>query len=79
MWDDVFGFSNNGKTYNIDLLMTLRAYVFLKEEYPSTTPFLKYEKKLDKYRLQVTVNNMAPIERFIKGLEGEVEKVKQDQ
>jgi hypothetical protein len=46
--------------------------VFLKEEYPMTTPFLKYNKKRDKYRLRVTVNNMAPIERFMKGLEGEI-------
>lgn len=70
---DVFGFASNGDQFEVELLMSLRAYVFLKEEYPATTPYLKYDKRLDQYRLKVKVNNMAPVERFIKGLEGEVE------
>lgn len=70
---DVFGFASNGEQFEVELLMSLRAYVFLKEEYPATTPYLKYDKRLDQYRLKVKVNNMAPVERFIKGLEGEVE------
>jgi predicted DNA-binding transcriptional regulator YafY len=73
---DVFGFANNGKEHKVDMRLSLRAYVFLKEEYPLTTPYLKYDKKLDQYRFQVTVNNLAPVERFVKGLEGEVFGVK---
>jgi proteasome accessory factor C len=69
---DVFGFGESGETYPIDLWLSLRAYVFIKEEYPLTIPHLKYDKKQDKYRLQVIVNNRAPIDRFMKGLEGEV-------
>ena len=69
---DVFGFGESGQTYPVDLWLSLRAYVFLKEEYPLTIPYLKYDKKQDKYRLKVTVNNKSPIERFVKGLEGEV-------
>jgi predicted DNA-binding transcriptional regulator YafY len=69
---DVFGFGSSGQTYPVDLWLSLRAFVFLKEEYPLTIPYLKYDKKQDKYRLKVTVNNKSPIERFVKGLEGEV-------
>ena len=69
---DVFGFARDGEQYEVKLLMSLRAYVFLKEEYPLTASFLKYEKEFDKYKLEVKVNNMAPIQRFVKGLEGEV-------
>jgi predicted DNA-binding transcriptional regulator YafY len=69
---DVFGFGGSGQTHDVDLWLSLRAYVFLKEEYPLTTPYLKYDKKRDQYRLQVTVNNLAPVQRFVKGLEGEV-------
>lgn len=70
---DVFGFAESGQTHQVDLWLSLRAYVFLKEEYPLTIPFLKYDKKRDQCRLQVSVNNLAPVERFVKGLEGEVE------
>ncbi len=69
---DVFGFGESGHTHEVNMLLSLRAYVFLKEEYPLTIPYLKYDKKRDQYRLQVTVNNLAPVERFVNGLEGEV-------
>lgn len=69
---DVFGFGKSGQLHQIDLYLSLRAFVFLKEEYPLTIPFLKYNKKRAQYRLKVTVNNRAPVDRFVKGLEGEV-------
>ena len=69
---DVFGFGKSGQLHQIDLHLSLRAYVFLKEEYPLTIPYLKYDKKRDQYRLQVSVNNLAPVQRFVNGLVGEV-------
>jgi len=72
---DVFGFGESGQTHEVHMWLSLRAYVFLKEEYPLTIPYLKYDKKRDQYRLQVTVNNLAPVQRFVKGLEGEVFEV----
>ena len=69
---DVFGFGNSGQIHKIDLYLSLRAYVFLKEEYPLTIPYLSYDKKRDQYRLQVEVNNLAPVQRFVNGLAGEV-------
>jgi predicted DNA-binding transcriptional regulator YafY len=72
---DVFGFGGSGQTHDVAMWLSLRAYVFLKEEYPLTIPYLKYDKKRDQYRLQVTVNNLAPVQRFVNGLEGEVFEV----
>jgi len=72
---DVFGFGESGQTHDVHMWLSLRAYVFLKEEYPLTLPYLKYDKKRDQYRFQVTVNNLAPVQRFVKGLEGEVFEV----
>lgn len=72
---DIFGFAANGQRHEIKLAMSLRAYLFLKEEYPRSIPFLKYDKASERYLLQVTVNSMLPIERFMKGLEGEVERI----
>lgn len=69
---DVFGFAKGTKLFNVDLWLSLRAFVFLKEEYPNTVPYLKFDKKSNRYRLLVTVNNLAPVERFIKGLEEEI-------
>jgi len=72
---DVFGFGGSSQTHDVAMWLSLRAYVFLKEEYPLTIPYLKYDKKRDQYRLQVTVNNLAPVQRFVNGLEGEVFEV----
>ncbi len=69
---DVFGFAMNEQQHQVDLWLSLRAYLFLKEEYPNTVHYLKYDKRRKQYRFVVTVNNLAPVERFIKGLEGEI-------
>jgi proteasome accessory factor C len=70
---DVFGFAKNGEnTFKIDLYLSLRAYVLLKEEYPNTIPYLKFDRKKVQYRLVVAVNNLAPVVRFIKGLGDEI-------
>jgi proteasome accessory factor C len=74
---DIFGFAPNGQSKRIYLLLSLRAYVFLKEEYPLSIPYISYDKKSDKYKLKATVNSLLPVERFVKGLSGEVEVILQ--
>lgn len=69
---DIFGFAAQGEKYPVRLEMSLRAYLFLKEEFPKAIPFLKQDKKRDKYILETEVNSLLPVERFMKGLEGEV-------
>jgi predicted DNA-binding transcriptional regulator YafY len=68
---DVFGFSFSGETFPIQLELDLKQVLLLKEQYPSTAPFIHYNAKKNCYELKVQVNDMKPIERFIRGIESE--------
>lgn len=71
---DVFGFSNkNGEKFIVELSISLRAYILLKEEYPKIEKFVKKEKYSERYSVKVEVNNPKPISRFILGLNEEIE------
>jgi predicted DNA-binding transcriptional regulator YafY len=71
---DVFGFTEwNGEKFDIQLRLSLRAYVILKEEYPAVIPFIKLEPNKNRYLLTCSINNPKPITRFILGLSDEVE------
>jgi hypothetical protein len=70
---DVFGFANIGnKKIKVDLMLNLRAYVILKEEYPMVIPFIKLDNKNKNYRLVLEVNDPKPITRFVLGLLDEI-------
>jgi proteasome accessory factor C len=70
---DAFGFSNIGiKKIKVDLMLNLRAYVILKEEYPMVIPFIKQDNKNKTYRLELEVNDPKPITRFVLGLLDEI-------
>ena len=70
---DVFGFHENGKSYEVNLLLTLRACVMLKEEYPAAAEFIKPVKGTKKFRFKAVVYDMKPAKRFVAGLPDEVE------
>lgn len=71
---DVFGFSEkNGKKLSVELSLSLRAYILLKEQYPKTEKYIIKDKKTEKYYLKVEVNNPKPIKRFILGLKDEID------
>lgn len=71
---DIFGFTEyNGEKFDIQLRLSLRAYVILKEEYPSVIPFIKLEHNKNTYFLSCSINNPKPITRFILGLSDEVD------
>ncbi len=71
---DVFGFSKlNGKWFLVELHLTFRAYVLLKETYPKVEKHIKKNKNADGYILKIDVNNPKPIVRFILGLIDEIE------
>ena len=67
---DVFGFSYSGETYSIQLELDLKQVLLLKEQYPSTAPFIHYNQRRNSYELKVQVNDLQPIERFMRGMEG---------
>lgn len=71
---DAFGFSaKNGEKYAVELVISLRAYVLLKEEYPKIEHCIKKVMNTEVYHLQVEVNNPKPIVRFILGLLDDIE------
>ena len=71
---DVFGFSErNGEKFIVELSLSLRAYILLKEQYPKTEKYIIKDKKSEKYYLKVEVNNPKPIKRFILGLKDEID------
>jgi proteasome accessory factor C len=71
---DIFGFSElNGEKFDIELRLTLRAYLILKEEYPLVQPYVKKEPNKETYLLKCNVNNPKAITRFILGFPDDVE------
>ena len=71
---DAFGFSKlNGKTFQVELTLTLKAYILLKEEYPKIEKHIEKDKKSEIYILKIEVNNPKPITRFILGLKDDIE------
>jgi hypothetical protein len=71
---DVFGFSYSGETYPIKLELDLKQVLLLKEQYPLTAPFIHYNQRKNNFELKVQVNDLKPIERFMKGI-GEERKI----
>jgi predicted DNA-binding transcriptional regulator YafY len=66
---DAFGFSFTGEEHNIELDLSLKGFLLLKDQYPLTIPYIKYNSKTDIYELKIKVNDPKPIQRFMKGLE----------
>jgi hypothetical protein len=71
---DVFGFNDSGEKFSIKLKLSMRAMLFLKDDYPATADFLT-EQKDGSWLLNVEVNSMEPVERIVRGMPGEVEMV----
>jgi predicted DNA-binding transcriptional regulator YafY len=70
---DAFGFVNiDDQKLKVDLLLNLRAYVILKQEYPMVVPYIKIDNKNKTYRLTIEVNNLKPITRFVLGFLDEI-------
>jgi len=69
---DAFGFSFQDEQHEVELDLSLKAYLLLKDEYPLTIPYVKYNPKKDLYELKIQVNNLKPIQRFMRGLEVDV-------
>jgi proteasome accessory factor C len=63
----------NGLPFDIDIRLNLRAFVLLKQEYPTVVPFVKQEPKTNNYRLKMSINNPKPVVRFVLGLLDDVE------
>ena len=72
---DVFGFNDSGEQFSIKLKLSMRAMLFLKDDYPGTADFLT-EQKDGSWLLDVKVNSMEPVDRIARGLPEEVQILK---
>jgi proteasome accessory factor C len=72
---DIFGFTGDANTW-IELKLTLRAYLLLREEYPLSIPYT--EKGENEYYFRAPVANFEGIGRFVMGLLDEIKVVGPD-
>jgi predicted DNA-binding transcriptional regulator YafY len=64
---DVFGFAFSGVKHPVNLELTLKQYLLLKNDFPMTVPHFKFNPKKDLYELNIEVNDLTPVERFLRG------------
>lgn len=72
---DVFGFNDSGEKFPIKLVMSMRAMLWLKDDYSETASYIK-ERSDGKWLLEVEVNSMEPVNRIVRSMPGEVEVVR---
>ena len=64
---DVFGFNDSGEKFPIKLKMSMRAMLWLKDDYPETGPFIQ-EGSDGNWLLAVEVNSMDPVNRIVRSM-----------
>jgi predicted DNA-binding transcriptional regulator YafY len=72
---DIFGFQGKSINKEIELQMTMRAYLVLKEEYPMSAAFIKPIPEMGKYYFKANVQSFQAPGRFVLGFLEEVQVV----
>lgn len=71
---DVFGFTErNGEKFEVELQLSLRAYILFKEANASLEKYITKIENSNLYLLKVNVNNPKPIISLIRGFKDELE------
>jgi predicted DNA-binding transcriptional regulator YafY len=70
---DIFGFQGKSMNKEIELEMSMRAYLLLKEEYPMSTAFIKPIPDTGKYYFKANVQSFQAPGRFVLGFLEEVQ------
>jgi len=70
---DIFGFQGKSMTKEIELQMSMRAYLLLKEEYPMSAAFIKQIPDTGKYHFKASVQSFKAPGRFVLGFIEEVD------
>lgn len=71
---DVFGFSDSGEKYNVKLLLSMRAQLWIKDDYPETSTYLK-DLGNGSWLLEVEVFNMEPVNRIIRSMPKDIQLI----
>lgn len=69
---DPFGFTRKDEEYSIELHLSMRAALLLKEEYPMTLEHIRLLEKQGFYSFKAKVYDLRPVARFILGLSQEI-------
>lgn len=63
---DVFGYAYENRQYPVELQLSLKAAVLLKEAHPMCAPLIKQEGgHQNRYRFKATVHHLEPVTRFV--------------
>ena len=49
--------------------LPLKQFLLLKNDFPMTAPHFKFNAKKDLYELTIEVNDLGPLERFLRGMD----------
>jgi predicted DNA-binding transcriptional regulator YafY len=70
---DVFGFTErNGKKFEVELQLSLRAYILFKEANSGLEKYITKIEDTDFYLLRININNPKPIVSLIRGFKDEI-------
>jgi predicted DNA-binding transcriptional regulator YafY len=64
---DIFGFNDTGESHHIRLHLSMRAMLWLRDDYPSSINFIK-EDEVGQWILEVEVFSMEPVNRIIRSM-----------
>jgi predicted DNA-binding transcriptional regulator YafY len=72
---DIFGFQGKSMNKEIELQLSMRAYLLLKEEFPMSTAFIKLIPDTGKYYFKANVQSFKAPGRFVMGFLEEVQVI----
>ena len=72
---DIFGFQGKSLNKEIEIQMSMRASLVLKEEYPMSIPYIKHILDTDRYYFMAKVQSFQAPGRFVLGLLEDVKVV----
>ncbi len=72
---DIFGFNDTGKRHHIRLKLSMRAMLWLRDDYPSSISFMKEESD-GQWILETDVFNIEPVNRIIRSMPEEIISIK---
>jgi proteasome accessory factor C len=68
---DIFGFNYTGDRHHVRLQLSMRAMLWLKDDYPSSINFIK-EDENGHWILETEVFNMEPVNRIIRSMPDDI-------
>ena len=71
---DVFGFNDSGEKFNVKLKLSMRAQLWIKDDYPDTIVYLK-DLGNGFWLLDVEVYNMEPVNRILRSMPNDIELI----